>query len=177
MVVEGEVLNDFLRFVGVLIAEFAAGGVVNLALKMRGDMIIKNLDLEPTIDAMMRDFLEISLRSFAVLPGGVIEQGIGYLWSFVMDLVSATGDKVSTANAATTLKGLLLREPGESTTTTTIPISSKIQDKGKAKMIKPKLVKKLSKKDQLKLDEEMALKLQAEIDEEERIPRAEEEKD
>ncbi|GJT21434.1 hypothetical protein Tco_0891371 [Tanacetum coccineum] len=70
MVVEGEVLNDFPRFVGVLIAEFTTGGAVNLALKMKGDMIIKNLDLEPTIDAMMRDFLEISLRSFAVLPGG-----------------------------------------------------------------------------------------------------------
>ncbi|GJR55216.1 hypothetical protein Tco_1405737 [Tanacetum coccineum] len=41
MVVEGEVLNDFPRFVGVLIAEFAAGGAVNLALKMKGDMIIK----------------------------------------------------------------------------------------------------------------------------------------
>ncbi|GKF10668.1 hypothetical protein Tco_0048594 [Tanacetum coccineum] len=70
MVVEGEVLNDFPRFVGVLIMEFAAGGTVNFALKMKGDMVIENLDLKPTIDAMMRDFLEISLRSFAVLPSG-----------------------------------------------------------------------------------------------------------
>nr|GEX95260.1 hypothetical protein [Tanacetum cinerariifolium] len=30
---------------------------VNLALKMKRDMIIKNLDLKPMIDAMMRDFL------------------------------------------------------------------------------------------------------------------------
>ncbi|GJT20676.1 hypothetical protein Tco_0890613 [Tanacetum coccineum] len=60
MVVEGEVLNDFPRFVDVLIAEFAARGVVNLALKMKGDMIIENLDLKPTIDAMMRDFLDPS---------------------------------------------------------------------------------------------------------------------
>ncbi|GJR87900.1 hypothetical protein Tco_0211911 [Tanacetum coccineum] len=71
---QGEILNDFLRFISILIAEFAAGDAVNLALKMKGDMmmkgdmIIKNLDLKPTIDAMMRDFLEISLRSFAVLP-------------------------------------------------------------------------------------------------------------
>ncbi|GJW11122.1 hypothetical protein Tco_1576949 [Tanacetum coccineum] len=72
-------------------------------------------------------------------------------------------------------KGIAFREPGESTTTTP-PIPSKIQDKGKAKMIEPKPVKKLSKKYQLKLDEEIALKLQAEIDEEERIARAEEEK-
>ncbi|GKC37462.1 hypothetical protein Tco_1049846 [Tanacetum coccineum] len=44
MVVESEVLNDFPGFVSILIAEFAADGAVNLALKMKGDMIIKNLD-------------------------------------------------------------------------------------------------------------------------------------
>ncbi|GJW55769.1 putative ribonuclease H-like domain-containing protein [Tanacetum coccineum] len=58
MVIVGEVLNDFLRFVCNLIMEFAAGGAVNLALKKKGDMIIKNLDLKPMIDAMMRDFLK-----------------------------------------------------------------------------------------------------------------------
>ncbi|GJX79465.1 copia protein [Tanacetum coccineum] len=41
MVVEGEVLNDFPRFVDVIIVEFAAGCAVNLALKMEGYMIIK----------------------------------------------------------------------------------------------------------------------------------------
>ncbi|GKB06878.1 hypothetical protein Tco_0835111 [Tanacetum coccineum] len=46
MVVEGEVLNNFLRFVGILITEFAAGGTVNLALKMKGDMIIKKFGFE-----------------------------------------------------------------------------------------------------------------------------------
>ncbi|GKC35097.1 hypothetical protein Tco_1047481 [Tanacetum coccineum] len=65
MVVESEVLNDFPRFVGILIEEFAAGGAVNLAFNMKGDMIIKKLDYKPTIDAMMRDFLH-----FAVLPSG-----------------------------------------------------------------------------------------------------------
>ncbi|GJU54652.1 hypothetical protein Tco_1228366, partial [Tanacetum coccineum] len=119
--------------------------------------------------------------------------------------VSAAGDKVSAADAATTVsvattttattvkestlaqaladlkstkpkaKGITFKEPGKSITTTT-PIPSKIQDKGKAKMIEPEPMKKLSKKDQLKLDEEIALKLQAEIDEEERIARAKEEK-
>ncbi|GKC31412.1 hypothetical protein Tco_1038706, partial [Tanacetum coccineum] len=42
---------------------------------------------------------------------------------------------------------------------------------GKAKMIEPEPVKKLSKKDQLKLDEEVAQRLQAEFDEQERIER------
>nr|GEV26877.1 hypothetical protein [Tanacetum cinerariifolium] len=49
---EGEVPNDLPRFVGVLIVEFSAGGAVNFVLKMKGNMIIKNLDLDPTIDAM-----------------------------------------------------------------------------------------------------------------------------
>ncbi|GKC26504.1 hypothetical protein Tco_1033798, partial [Tanacetum coccineum] len=48
---------------------------------------------------------------------------------------------------------------------------AKIQDKGKAKMIELEPVKKLSKKDELKLDEEVAQRLQAEFDEQERIER------
>ncbi|GJX44209.1 hypothetical protein Tco_0260885 [Tanacetum coccineum] len=62
MVVEGEVLNDFPRFIGVLITEFAASGAVNLTLKIKGDMIIKKLDLKPMIYAMMRDFWSKSLK-------------------------------------------------------------------------------------------------------------------
>ncbi|GJR63818.1 hypothetical protein Tco_0009883 [Tanacetum coccineum] len=85
MVVEGEVLNDFSRFVGILIAEFAAGGAVNLALKMKGDMIIKNLDLKPTIDAMMRDFLyvkevEQGEMSSKILPLVMDPAGRCYEW-------------------------------------------------------------------------------------------------
>ncbi|GKE97026.1 hypothetical protein Tco_1581881 [Tanacetum coccineum] len=38
------------------------------------------------------------------------------------------------------------------------------QDKGKGKMVEPELVKKLSKNDQLKLDKELAFKLQARIE-------------
>ncbi|GJV14030.1 putative ribonuclease H-like domain-containing protein [Tanacetum coccineum] len=71
-------------------------------------------------------------------------------------------------------KGIVIHEQEQATTPT---VSSqqlshaKIQDKGKAKMIEPELVKKLSKKDQLKLDEEVAQRLQAEFDEQERIER------
>nr|GEV62014.1 hypothetical protein [Tanacetum cinerariifolium] len=65
---EGKVLNDFRRFFGIVIAEFAVGGAVNLALKMKGDMIIENLDLKPTIDAMMRDFLDVSRYGVRDVP-------------------------------------------------------------------------------------------------------------
>nr|GEU72217.1 hypothetical protein [Tanacetum cinerariifolium] len=59
MVIESEVLNDFSRFISVLLAEFASGGVVNLTLKMKRDMIIKDLDLKPMINAVVRDILEL----------------------------------------------------------------------------------------------------------------------
>ncbi|GKC55200.1 hypothetical protein Tco_1077945 [Tanacetum coccineum] len=64
-------------------------------------------------------------------------------------------------------KGIVLQEPGESITTTTISSKGLSQDKGKGIMVEPE--KSLKKKDQLKLDKEIALKLQAEIDEEERL--------
>ncbi|GJS77963.1 hypothetical protein Tco_0727844 [Tanacetum coccineum] len=53
------------------------------------------------------------------------------------------------------------------------PAFISIADKGKGIMVE--LEKSLKKKDQLKLDEEMALKLQAEIDEEERLAREKDE--
>ncbi|GJX73201.1 hypothetical protein Tco_0311796 [Tanacetum coccineum] len=72
--------------------------------------------------------------------------------------VNLTVDEVTLAQALTTLK------------------SVKPKDKGKGKMVEPEPVKPTKKKVQIMLDEEIALKLQAEIDEEERIARVEEEK-
>nr|GEW28550.1 hypothetical protein [Tanacetum cinerariifolium] len=53
------------------------------------------------------------------------------------------------------------------------PLQVKVQDKGKGKMVKPDPVNKLSKKDQLMLDEELAFKLHAneEEEDEERLAR------
>ncbi|GJZ65212.1 uncharacterized mitochondrial protein-like protein [Tanacetum coccineum] len=51
------------------------------------------------------------------------------------------------------------------------PSQFKVQDKGKGKMVEPEPVKKMSKKDLLKLDEELAFKLQDEEEEEERLAR------
>ncbi|GJV56189.1 hypothetical protein Tco_1457194 [Tanacetum coccineum] len=63
------------------------------------------------------------------------------------------------------VKGIIFKEPVESTTTTTIPLQKPLHDKGKAKMIEPE--KPLKKKEQIRLDEELAFKLQAEEEEEE----------
>ncbi|GJY47699.1 putative ribonuclease H-like domain-containing protein [Tanacetum coccineum] len=76
---------------------------------------------------------------------------------------SAAGDIVSAASAATTV----------STATTTTAIIK--TDKGKDLLIE--LVKPIKKKDQIRLDEETALNLQAEFNEEERLAREKAEKE
>nr|GEV57159.1 hypothetical protein [Tanacetum cinerariifolium] len=58
-------------------------------------------------------------------------------------------------------KGIVLQEPSESTTTTKTISSKKSQDKGKAITIKEPV--NPIKEDQIRLDEEAALKLQAEL--------------
>nr|GEU76011.1 hypothetical protein [Tanacetum cinerariifolium] len=64
-------------------------------------------------------------------------------------------------------KGIVFHEP-EGSTTTTIP-KPKSQDNGKAITIEEPV--KLKKKDQIMLDEEVALKLQAKFDKEQRLTR------
>ncbi|GKE47537.1 hypothetical protein Tco_1478795 [Tanacetum coccineum] len=78
------------------------------------------------------------------------------------------------------VKGIIIKELVESTKTTIKTISSQepsqetVQDKGKGKMVEPEPVKKFSKKDQIRLDEELAFKLQAE-EEEERLAKEKDE--
>ncbi|GKC71008.1 hypothetical protein Tco_1116891, partial [Tanacetum coccineum] len=67
-------------------------------------------------------------------------------------------------------KSITFRDPDESTTrTTSTPIPSNIKDKGKAKMTEHE--KPLKKKEQIRLDEELDLKLQAEEEEQARLAR------
>ncbi|GJY84596.1 DNA-directed DNA polymerase [Tanacetum coccineum] len=90
--------------------------------------------------------------------------------------VTITTEEITLAQALEALKtskpkvkGIVFQEPGKSTTTTTIS-SQQSQDKGKGIMIEEP-VKPMKKKDQISFDEEIALKLQAEFDEEERLAR------
>ncbi|GJV05836.1 hypothetical protein Tco_1343492 [Tanacetum coccineum] len=69
-------------------------------------------------------------------------------------------------------KGVVIQELGESTITIS---SQQSQDKGKGILIEH--VKPMKKKDQIRLDEEIALNLQAEFDEEERLTREKAEKE
>ncbi|GKD48360.1 hypothetical protein Tco_1277336 [Tanacetum coccineum] len=86
--------------------------------------------------------------------------------------VNLTVDEVTLAQALAALKSVKSKVKGDVIEEPSVPVSAastkaKVQNKGKEKMIEPE--KPLKKKDQLKLDEEIALKLQAEIDEEERL--------
>ncbi|GJX54866.1 hypothetical protein Tco_0284763 [Tanacetum coccineum] len=120
----------------------------------------------------------------------------------VVDPVTTAGEVVTTVSTAATItpeevtldqalgeiktskpkaKGIVFKEPSESTTTTPTPIvtpqqSSQVKDKGKGKMVEPEPVKKFSKKEQIRLDEEVARNLQAQLQvEEERITREKQE--
>ncbi|GJS22386.1 hypothetical protein Tco_0451018 [Tanacetum coccineum] len=69
------------------------------------------------------------------------------------------------------VRGVMMQEPSESGTRTTIPPlqQPQVKDKGKAKMIEPE--KPLKMKEQIILDEELAPKLQAEEGEQIRLAR------
>ncbi|GKF94731.1 hypothetical protein Tco_0284431, partial [Tanacetum coccineum] len=85
----------------------------------------------------------------------------------------------TTATIPTPRKGIVFQELGTTTTTTTIssqqPSQENVQDKGKGKMIERE--KPMKKKELIMLDEEIASKLQAEFDEEERLAREKAEKE
>ncbi|GJX74853.1 hypothetical protein Tco_0313448 [Tanacetum coccineum] len=73
-------------------------------------------------------------------------------------------------------KGVVIQELGESTTTLSSQLSSQqSHDKGKGILIEP--VMPMKKKNQISLDEETALNLQAKFDEEERLAREKAEKE
>ncbi|GKA87023.1 hypothetical protein Tco_0808734 [Tanacetum coccineum] len=78
---------------------------------------------------------------------------------------------VTPASTRPRAKGIVFHNQEQASIPTPIVSSPQpSQDKGKGKMVKEEPVKKFSKKDQLKLDEEFAFKLQAE-EEEERLAR------
>ncbi|GJZ30373.1 retrovirus-related pol polyprotein from transposon TNT 1-94, partial [Tanacetum coccineum] len=83
------------------------------------------------------------------------------------------GLQTTIATILTLRKGIVITELGTPiiTRSSQQPSHAKVQNKGKGKMIEPEPVKKMSKKDQLRSDEEESKRLQAEFDEEERLAR------
>ncbi|GJV77633.1 hypothetical protein Tco_1509217 [Tanacetum coccineum] len=105
----------------------------------------------------------------------------------LIEIKAAKPKAVTTAATTTTTavtrpkaRGVVVQEPSEFRTTTSSSQTSQLpqaKDKGKAKMIEPK--KPLKKKDQILIDEEIAQKLQAqlnaELEEEEKLAKQREE--
>ncbi|GJU15158.1 retrovirus-related pol polyprotein from transposon TNT 1-94 [Tanacetum coccineum] len=96
----------------------------------------------------------------------------------VLAALKSVKSKVSAATTTiatilTLRKGIVITELGTPiiTRSSQQPSHAKVQNKGKGKMIEPEPVKKMSKKDQLRSDEEESKRLQAEFDEEERLAR------
>ncbi|GJW87741.1 hypothetical protein Tco_0163081 [Tanacetum coccineum] len=91
----------------------------------------------------------------------------------VSTVTASTKDSVATTTTATIptpRKGIVFQEPGTTTTTTISsqqPSQENVHDKGKGKMVEPE--KPMKKKELIRLDEEIASKLQAEFDEEAKI--------
>ncbi|GJW96687.1 hypothetical protein Tco_0178495 [Tanacetum coccineum] len=98
----------------------------------------------------------------------------------VSTVTTSTKDNTATTTTATILtprKGIVFQKPG--TTTTTIssqqPSQANVQDKGKGKMVEPK--KPMKKKELIRLDKDITLKLQAKFDKEVRLAREKAEKE
>ncbi|GKA36489.1 hypothetical protein Tco_0722980, partial [Tanacetum coccineum] len=95
--------------------------------------------------------------------------------------VTTTATKTTTAITRPKARGVVVQEPSEFTKTTSPSQLSQLphaKDKGKAKMIEPE--KPLKKKDQILIDEEIAQKLQAQLnveleEEEEKLAQEQEE--
>ncbi|GJZ10225.1 hypothetical protein Tco_0544984, partial [Tanacetum coccineum] len=92
-------------------------------------------------------------------------------------VVTTTATITTTAVTRPKAKGVVVQEPSEFRTTTSSSQISQDKDKGKAKMIEPE--KPLKKKDQFLIDEEIAQKLQdqinVELEEEEKLAKQREE--
>ncbi|GJS83753.1 hypothetical protein Tco_0750294 [Tanacetum coccineum] len=77
---------------------------------------------------------------------------------------------ITAASTRPKVKWIVIHEHEQAPTLTVSlqqPSQVKVQDKGKGKMVEPEPVKKMSKKDLLRLDKELAFKLQAKEEEEE----------
>ncbi|GJV52786.1 hypothetical protein Tco_1448527 [Tanacetum coccineum] len=132
-------------------------------------------------------FVEVAIKAASTIPVSAATTTTTVITNDEITLAKALAElksaKLPTTTAATTItavstrpraKGLVIHEQEQAPTPTVSsqqPSQLNVQDKGKGKMVEPEPVKKLSKKDQLMLDEELAFKLQAEEEEEERLAR------
>ncbi|GJZ11880.1 putative ribonuclease H-like domain-containing protein [Tanacetum coccineum] len=121
---------------------------------------------------------EVSVAATITTEEITLAQALAKLRSAKPKVVVQESVQSTTTTAPSTIpkaKSITFRDTGESTKRTTLtPIPSNIKDKGKAKMIE--LEKPLKNKKQIRLDEELAFKLQAEVEEQSRLAREKDKK-
>ncbi|GKA84348.1 hypothetical protein Tco_0805943 [Tanacetum coccineum] len=136
-----------------------------------GEVIVESVDVVKTAEetrSVVKEFSAITIPVSAATTTTTITDVEMTLAQALTELKSAKpkANKVVIQNPEQDTT-----TPTLTTTTTTTTITAvKVQDKGKGKMVEPELVKKMSKKYLLRLDEELTFKLQAE-EEEERLAR------
>ncbi|GKD42312.1 hypothetical protein Tco_1266957, partial [Tanacetum coccineum] len=129
---------------------------------------------------------EVAVKAASTIPVSAATTTTTIITDYKITLAKALAElksaKLPTTTGATTItaasarpkaKGIVIHEQEQAPTPTVSsqqPSQLNVQDKGKGKMVEPEPVKKLSKKDQLMLDEELAFELQA-GEEEERLAR------
>ncbi|GKD04570.1 hypothetical protein Tco_1179544, partial [Tanacetum coccineum] len=90
---EGEVLYKFLRFLSAFVTKLATGRMIDGVPCGLIDMVIKDLDLEPNIDAMARDFLELeSVECTSVLHQS---DGVGSQRYYIVPLRELNGVSIA----------------------------------------------------------------------------------
>ncbi|GKA66734.1 hypothetical protein Tco_0766542, partial [Tanacetum coccineum] len=131
------------------------------------------------LDSKKDDVAQVNIVATTVSTASTILVSVALITDVKITLAQALAELKSDKPTTTTstrsrTKGLVIHEQEKAPTLIVSlqqPSQVNIQDKGKANMIEPEPVKKLSKKDQLKLDEEVAQRLQVEFDKQERIER------
>ncbi|GJS62659.1 hypothetical protein Tco_0657443 [Tanacetum coccineum] len=141
---------------------------------VESEAVVKDVNL--SVDKVTLAQALAALKSAKVHEKGDVVEEPSVPFSTVNIKVSAA---TTTATILTPRKGIIFQELGTTTTTTTIssqqPSQANVQDKGKGKMVEPE--KPMKKKELIRLDEEIASKLQAEFDEEVRLAREKAEKE
>ncbi|GJT78321.1 putative ribonuclease H-like domain-containing protein [Tanacetum coccineum] len=141
------------------------------------EQVVAAKDVNLSVDEVTLAQALAALKSAKVQEKGDVIKEPSVPVSAVSASTKDSAATTTTATIPTPRKGIVFQEPG--TTTTTIssqqPSQANVQDKGKGKMVEPE--KPMKKKELIRLDEEIASKLQAEFDEEVRLAREKAEKE
>ncbi|GJY23269.1 hypothetical protein Tco_0396927 [Tanacetum coccineum] len=137
------------------------------------EVTVKNVNL--TVDEVTLAQALVALKSVKPKVKANVVEEPNVPVSAASTIVSAA-TTTTTATIPTPRKEIIITELDTSTTTTISlqPSQEKVQDKGKGIMVEEH-VKSMKKKDLVRLDEEIAAKLQAKFDEKERLTREKDE--